>query len=54
MGYEVYRLGLKKNIILRPLGDIIYFFLPLSISEGELEDVMDRSYSVVASIQKGL
>ncbi|MDD5155773.1 MAG: adenosylmethionine--8-amino-7-oxononanoate transaminase, partial [Candidatus Omnitrophica bacterium] len=27
IGLRVYRLGLEKNLILRPLGDIVYFFL---------------------------
>jgi len=42
IGLKIYRKGLEKNIILRPLGNIIYLFLPLCIKEKELEDVFGR------------
>ncbi|MDO8602258.1 MAG: adenosylmethionine--8-amino-7-oxononanoate transaminase [Candidatus Omnitrophota bacterium] len=50
IGLQVYIKGLKKNIILRPLGGVIYLFLPLCIKTDELEDVMDRAYSVIKSL----
>ncbi|MEK7849851.1 MAG: adenosylmethionine--8-amino-7-oxononanoate transaminase [Candidatus Omnitrophota bacterium] len=50
VGLEVYKRGLKKNLILRPLGDIIYFFLPLCVKESDLEDILDRAYSVIKSL----
>ena len=52
MGMEVYKRGLKKNLILRPLGDIIYFFFPLCIKTSELEDILDRSYSIMRSLRQ--
>lgn len=50
IGLEVYKRGLKKNLILRPLGDIVYFFLPLCVKERELDDILDRAYSVIGSL----
>ena len=47
IGLEIYKKGLKKNLILRPLGDIIYLFLPLCVSAKELKDILDRTYSVI-------
>lgn len=52
IGLQVYKQGLKKNLILRPLGDIIYLFLPLCIASEELEDILDRTYSVIAWLKK--
>ena len=50
LGLEVYRRGLKENIVLRPLGDIIYLFLPLCTSKAEIEDILKRTYSVIKSL----
>jgi adenosylmethionine-8-amino-7-oxononanoate aminotransferase len=50
MGLEVYKRGLKNNLILRPLGNIIYLFLPLCIKRNEFEDVLDRTYAVIKSL----
>ncbi len=50
IGLEIYKRGLKRNIILRPLGNIIYLFLPLCIKKNELEDIMDRTYAVIESL----
>jgi len=50
IGLEVYKRGLKKNLILRPLGNIIYLFLPLCIKRDELEDILDRTYTVIRSL----
>ena len=50
IGLKVYRDGLKNNIVLRPLGNVIYLFLPLCIKSSELEDILDRTYSVIKSL----
>ncbi|MDI6758242.1 MAG: adenosylmethionine--8-amino-7-oxononanoate transaminase [Candidatus Omnitrophota bacterium] len=54
LGYEVYKQGLKKNIVLRPLGDIIYLFLPLCIKKKELFDILDRVRVVIKSLFRGI
>ena len=49
-GLEVYKRALKRNLILRPLGNIIYLFLPLCIKRKELQDVLNRTYAVIKSL----
>lgn len=43
VGLEVYKRGLKQGIILRPLGNIVYLFLPLSITKKELHIVLEKT-----------
>jgi len=41
IGYKIYKEALKRGAILRPLGDVIYFMPPYSITEEELEMLVD-------------
>lgn len=50
MVLSIYRKGLEHNILLRPMGNVIYLYLPLSITEQELEDVLSRLSLVLAEI----
>ncbi len=50
IGLKVYRMGLEKNLVLRPLGNIIYLFLPLCLRESQLHDILDRTYSIIKKI----
>ncbi len=52
IGLEIYKRGLKRNIILRPLGNIIYLLLPLCIKRNELQDILNRTYAVIKSLYK--
>ena len=36
-GYEVYRHALRHGLLLRPIGDVLYFNPPLNITQAELE-----------------
>lgn len=40
VGYKIYKLALEKGILLRPLGNIIYFMPPYVINEEEIERIM--------------
>jgi adenosylmethionine-8-amino-7-oxononanoate aminotransferase len=40
-GYQIYKKALKKGVILRPLGDIIYFNPPLIIEKKDMDFVTD-------------
>ena len=51
IGLEIYKKGLAKNLLLRPLGNVIYLFLPLCIKQKELETVLDRCYEIIADIK---
>ncbi len=47
IGLEIYKMGLEKNIILRPLGNIVYLFLPLCVTKGQVRDILERAYSIL-------
>lgn len=47
IGHKIYKEGLKKHIILRPLGNIVYLFLPLSIKTSEIEYITDSAYKIL-------
>lgn len=40
-GYQIYKKALKKGVLLRPLGDVIYFNPPLIISKNDMDIVTD-------------
>jgi adenosylmethionine-8-amino-7-oxononanoate transaminase len=50
VGWMIYKEGLKKGLILRPLGDIVYLFLPLSVTIDQIEDILDRSFGVISGL----
>jgi len=51
IGLKIYKEGLKQNLILRPLGDIVYFFLPLSIKQKEVELIVSRTYKIIKNLK---
>jgi adenosylmethionine---8-amino-7-oxononanoate aminotransferase len=51
VGLNIYRKGLENNLILRPLGDVVYLFLPLCVSLDELDDIFNRTHKVLGSIE---
>lgn len=42
VGYQIYQLALKHGLLLRPLGDVLYFNPPLTISEDEMDLAVQR------------
>jgi adenosylmethionine-8-amino-7-oxononanoate aminotransferase len=44
IGHKIYTQGLKVGLLLRPLGNIIYFFLPLCTTSTQVRDILKRSY----------
>ena len=47
IGYRIYKKGLARKLILRPLGNVIYLFLPLCVKQQELEYILDNFYEVI-------
>jgi adenosylmethionine-8-amino-7-oxononanoate aminotransferase len=47
-GLEVYRRALAQGALLRPLGNVIYFMPPLTISEAELQRLLDIALGAIA------
>ena len=39
-GYQIYKKGLQKGLLLRPLGDVIYFNPPLIINKSEIDEAI--------------
>ena len=52
IGLEVYKKGLKQGLILRPLGSIVYFFLPLCIKKGQIIEALDKTYRIIKNLKK--
>ncbi len=52
MGWRVYLEGLTKGLILRPLGDVTYLFLPLSITKCQIEDCLQRVWDTFKQCEK--
>ena len=49
-GYNVYRGAIKSGLILRPLGDVIYFNPPLTISKSEMCEAVDIAYESLCKV----
>ena len=41
IGYQIYKKALKRGLLLRPLGNVIYFNPPLIINEEEIDKAID-------------
>lgn len=52
VGLKVYQYGLKNGVLLRPLGHVIYFMPPLSISFEEIDKIIDVAYSGIESLRE--
>lgn len=40
IGYEIYKIGLEKGIVLRPIGNVLYFNPPYIIEEDEMREMV--------------
>jgi len=47
IGLKVYKKGLEEGLILRPLGSIVYLYLPLSITASQLDTVLNKTFKVL-------
>jgi adenosylmethionine---8-amino-7-oxononanoate aminotransferase len=50
MGYKIYLEGLKRGVLMRPLGNVIYFIPPLIITNEEIEIMMDAALESIESV----
>lgn len=51
IGWNLYLEGLKNNLILRPLGDVVYLYLPLTVTKKELNDIIARLSKTLRILQ---
>ena len=49
-GYQIYKKALKKGVILRPLGDVIYFNPPLIIDKPAMNFVTNVAYDCILEV----
>ena len=49
-GYQIYKKALKKGVILRPLGDVIYFNPPLIIEKKDMDFVTDTALECLKEV----
>lgn len=50
LGFKVYQAGLKEGLFLRPLGDTIYYWLPLCITQEQITDIITRTKQVLHNL----
>ena len=50
LGYQIYKKALKKGVLLRPLGDVIYFNPPLIIQPDDMDFVTDVAKSCMTDV----
>ncbi len=50
VGHQVIRRARDKNVVIRPLGDVVILMPPLSISESELNFLLDAAYDSIREV----
>ena len=50
IGYKIYKKALQKGVLLRPLGNVIYFNPPLIIEQSEMDYVTDVAYEALLEV----
>ena len=50
VGYEIYKKALKKGLILRPLGNVLYFNPALIITKEQLDVAIDIAYNAIVEV----
>lgn len=48
VGWPIYLAGLEHGLLLRPLGNVIYLWLPLSVTLAEIDEITDRAWQVLS------
>lgn len=54
LGYRIYQDALKEGLLLRPIGDTLYFNPPLNISKEDLSKAIDITYKVLTRNLKSI
>ncbi len=50
VGLKIYEYALKNEVLLRPLGNVVYFMPPYIVNEHEIEKMIDVAYKAVKSL----
>jgi adenosylmethionine-8-amino-7-oxononanoate aminotransferase len=54
VGHQIFFEGLKREVILRPLGNVVYFIPPLVIEPGQIETMMNAAHESITAVLKGI
>lgn len=50
MGYQIYKKALEEGLILRPLGNVLYFNPPLTINKAEIDEAILRCVRAISKV----
>ncbi|MCX8084842.1 MAG: adenosylmethionine--8-amino-7-oxononanoate transaminase [Calditerrivibrio sp.] len=50
IGFQIYKESLKNNLILRPLGDTIYWLLPITVKKKDLDLIFLKSQKSIETV----
>jgi adenosylmethionine-8-amino-7-oxononanoate aminotransferase len=50
IGQRIFERGLKEHLLLRPLGNVTYLFLPLCVTEPQLHDILRRTKRLISGL----
>jgi adenosylmethionine-8-amino-7-oxononanoate aminotransferase len=53
MGIKVVQEARRRGLVIRPLGDVVVLMPPLSITQGELEELLDITYQSIKTVTEG-
>ena len=48
VGWPIYLAGLAQGLLLRPIGNVIYLWLPLSVTLAEIDEITERAWQVLS------
>jgi adenosylmethionine-8-amino-7-oxononanoate aminotransferase len=51
IGFKAYQAGLKEGLFLRPLGDTLYYWLPLCTTPIQIKDIIERTQKVLLKMK---
>jgi len=54
VGHQIFLEGLKREVYLRPLGDVVYFIPPLVIEPDQIETMINAAHESIATVLKGI
>ena len=54
VGHQIFLEGLKREVYLRPLGDVVYFIPPLVIKPDQIETMINAAHESIATVLKGI
>jgi adenosylmethionine-8-amino-7-oxononanoate aminotransferase len=48
VGWPIYLAGLEQGLLLRPIGNVMYLWLPLSVTLTEIDEITERAWQVLS------